>query len=354
MTDRAAAPPARQDADGGLRDRRRCCSAWSSSSSPSACGTRSGRRSSRISNRPSGCLPPSKRGASASCAAQAETLADNATLKAALDTYQSETQANRDDGRAPICSRRSTSCSRGSRHGSSPTRSCSWTAARSRSRRPDAWRTAGREAGRCRSSRAQRPAADSFDGVAHMGDNVFRVVTVPLLLDDATIGTLYVATSLDQDYAAGARPPRRHAHRDRQRRARRGDHARRRARRAQFESAVAVGAAGRRDDRARRRIVRVPAARRGRRYGVLRARFDRRVVAGRDARRHAQPRAHRRPRHRARRHRQLLAGADAERADRPAFDVARRDGGVPRRPRAAAADRVEPRARRRSRKRSTI
>ena len=34
-----------------------------------------------------------------------------------------------------------------------------------------------------------------------MGDSVFRVVTVPLLLDDLTIGTLYVATSLDQKYA---------------------------------------------------------------------------------------------------------------------------------------------------------
>src|SRR5207237_10025343 len=43
--------------------------------------------------------------------------------------------------------------------------------------------------------------SDSYDGVARMGNIVFRVVTVPLLLDDATIGTLYVATSLDREYA---------------------------------------------------------------------------------------------------------------------------------------------------------
>jgi putative nucleotidyltransferase with HDIG domain len=42
---------------------------------------------------------------------------------------------------------------------------------------------------------------DSFDGVAHVGDRVFRVVSVPLVLDDAAIGALYVATSLDRDYA---------------------------------------------------------------------------------------------------------------------------------------------------------
>jgi hypothetical protein len=34
-----------------------------------------------------------------------------------------------------------------------------------------------------------------------MGDDVFRVVTVPLALDDATAGTAHVATSLDQKYA---------------------------------------------------------------------------------------------------------------------------------------------------------
>jgi hypothetical protein len=46
------------------------------------------------SNRRSGCWPSSRRGASAELRAQAETLADNATLKAALDTYQAETRGS--------------------------------------------------------------------------------------------------------------------------------------------------------------------------------------------------------------------------------------------------------------------
>ena len=55
---------------------------------------------------------------------------------------------------------------------------------------------------------AGRPVAltgattDAFDGVARMGGSTFRTVAVPLVLDDgATIGTLYLATSLDQQYA---------------------------------------------------------------------------------------------------------------------------------------------------------
>ena len=44
------------------------------------------------------------------------------------------------------------------------------------------------------------------DGVAHVGEHTFRVVTVPLLLDDDTqIGSLYLATSLDRRLAQRAR-----------------------------------------------------------------------------------------------------------------------------------------------------
>jgi putative nucleotidyltransferase with HDIG domain len=42
---------------------------------------------------------------------------------------------------------------------------------------------------------------DTFDGVTHVGDSVFRVVAVPLQLPDALIGTLYLATRLDHNYA---------------------------------------------------------------------------------------------------------------------------------------------------------
>jgi putative nucleotidyltransferase with HDIG domain len=43
---------------------------------------------------------------------------------------------------------------------------------------------------------------NAFDGIARAGDAVFRVIAVPLRLDDgSTIGTFYAATSLDQTYA---------------------------------------------------------------------------------------------------------------------------------------------------------
>lgn len=42
---------------------------------------------------------------------------------------------------------------------------------------------------------------DSFDGVARVGGAAFRIVTVPLVIDDVSIGTLYLATILDQAYA---------------------------------------------------------------------------------------------------------------------------------------------------------
>ena len=261
---------------------------------------------------------------------QAETLADNATLKAALDTYQSETQANRATVRADLLETIDLVLEKVAARVESDAvvlvDSHQVALARGRT---DGGPLAAKPAGVAR-RRAAPGGVDSFDGVARVGDNVFRVVTVPLLLDDATIGTLYVATSLDQDYAQEL---------DRLAGTRiaivsdglvAGHHAR-----AARRAAIRVGGRRRpargRHDRARRRIVRVPAARRGRRHGVLRARVDRRIVAGGDARRDAQPRAHRRPRDRARRRRQLLARAPAERADRRAVDVAGRDGGVARR-----------------------
>jgi putative nucleotidyltransferase with HDIG domain len=130
--------------------------------------------------------------------AQAETLADNATLKAALDTYQTETRADRASVRADLLETIDLVLQK--------------VAARVDSdaivlidARHATLAAAGRMSDRWPRSRPvsliASKAPDSFDGVARMGDSVFRVVTVPLLLDDATIGTLYVATSLDQEYA---------------------------------------------------------------------------------------------------------------------------------------------------------
>jgi putative nucleotidyltransferase with HDIG domain len=41
----------------------------------------------------------------------------------------------------------------------------------------------------------------SFDGIARVGDTLFRVVAVPLQLPDALVGTLYVATALGRGFA---------------------------------------------------------------------------------------------------------------------------------------------------------
>jgi putative nucleotidyltransferase with HDIG domain len=133
--------------------------------------------------------------------AQAETLADNATLKAALDTYQAETRGSRPAARADLLETIDLVLQK--------------VAARIDSdaivlvdSHQVALAAAGPMADRWPRSRpvALVPSkvpetTESFDGVARMGDDVFRVVTVPLVLDDATVGTLYVATSLDQKYA---------------------------------------------------------------------------------------------------------------------------------------------------------
>ena len=130
--------------------------------------------------------------------AQAETLTDNATLKAALDTYQSETRANRTTVRADLLETIDLVLEKVAARVESDaivlvdTHQVTLAAA---GRMADRW-PRGRPV-----SLVAGKASDSFDGVARMGGSVFRVVTVPLLLDDATIGTLYVTTSLNQEYA---------------------------------------------------------------------------------------------------------------------------------------------------------
>jgi len=135
---------------------------------------------------------------------RAETLADNPTLKAALDTYQSEVQDDATASRADLLETIDLVLENVAARvdsdaivlvdlhhialGAAGPMANRWP--RSRPVSLVANRTAAGPSG-----------ADSFDGVARMGDNLFRVVTVPLLLGDTLIGGLYVATSLDQDYA---------------------------------------------------------------------------------------------------------------------------------------------------------
>jgi putative nucleotidyltransferase with HDIG domain len=133
--------------------------------------------------------------------AQAETLADNSTLKAALDTYQAETRGSRATVRADLLE----TIDLVLQNVAARVDSDAIVLVDSHQMTLSA---AGRMADRWPRSRpvslvpSKVPDdTESFDGVARMGDGVFRVVTVPLLLDAVTIGTLYVATSLDQRYA---------------------------------------------------------------------------------------------------------------------------------------------------------
>ena len=130
--------------------------------------------------------------------AQAETLADNATLKAALDTYQSESGASRTGERADLLRTIDLVMEN--------------VAARVDSDAVvlvDAHQTALSAAGPMASRWPRhRPISlvasgdpASFDGIVRLADGIFRVVTVPVLLGDTAVGSLYVATSLDQMYA---------------------------------------------------------------------------------------------------------------------------------------------------------
>jgi putative nucleotidyltransferase with HDIG domain len=138
---------------------------------------------------------------------QAETLADNATLKAALDTYTAETRANRPTVRADLLETIDRVLEKVAARVDADaivlvdTHQVALAAA---GRTADRWprgRPIVLSRERVLAAADARAAADGFDGVTRMGDSVFRVVTVPLLLDDAAIGSLYVATNLSQEYA---------------------------------------------------------------------------------------------------------------------------------------------------------
>jgi putative nucleotidyltransferase with HDIG domain len=145
--------------------------------------------------------------------AQAETLADNATLKAALDTYLTETRGSRTAVRADLLETIDLVLEKVAARVDSDavvlvdTHQMALAAAGRMANRWPRRRAVSLVATKmaavpASSRRLDRSVeSDSFDGVARIGDVVFRVVTVPLLLDDAMIGTLYVATSLDREYA---------------------------------------------------------------------------------------------------------------------------------------------------------
>ena len=131
--------------------------------------------------------------------AQASTLAENPTLKAALDTYQAETLTGSSAVKEELLRTVDGELDK--------------VAARVEAdalvlvdMRQNTMAAAGRLRDRWPRGRAiglvGGADASHTDGIAHMGDAAFRVVAVPLQLNDGTtIGTLYLATSLDAGYA---------------------------------------------------------------------------------------------------------------------------------------------------------
>ncbi len=131
--------------------------------------------------------------------AQAATLAESPTLKAALDTYIAEARTIDEAGRTQLVS----------------TIAIELDKVAALVEEADALvlvdvasiilAAAGRSAGLWPAGRpmqiAPGAAADRYDGVARMSGRAFRIVTVPLTINDAPIGALHLATNLDQAYA---------------------------------------------------------------------------------------------------------------------------------------------------------
>src|SRR5262249_11146975 len=122
----------------------------------------------------------------------------NPTLKAALDTYAAESKTSDDGGRAQLVATISNELHKvATRFDSDALVLVDGYGAilAAAGRYADRW-PAGQIAvlGTTRTT--------DFDGVVPRGNETFRIVTVPLIINDGTmIGTLYLATSLDRRYA---------------------------------------------------------------------------------------------------------------------------------------------------------
>jgi len=131
--------------------------------------------------------------------AQTGIVADSPTLKAAIDTYQQETRGQA----APTPALLETIDIEMAKL---PAQIGSADAIVLTDLRQNTMSAAGRAADRWPRGRPVQLAASSgsatFDGIARMGSAVFRVSGVPMQASDGTaIGTLYLATALDDQYA---------------------------------------------------------------------------------------------------------------------------------------------------------
>jgi putative nucleotidyltransferase with HDIG domain len=129
--------------------------------------------------------------------AQAATLAESSTLKAALDTYIAEVRTSDAEGRRQLLTTIA-------RELEKLAASVAVDAVVAVDMRQNTLAATGAFADRWPQGRpvSLAPAAvASEDSIARVGDHVFRIVTVPLLIRDEQIGALYLATSLDPQHA---------------------------------------------------------------------------------------------------------------------------------------------------------
>jgi putative nucleotidyltransferase with HDIG domain len=132
-------------------------------------------------------------------AAQASTLAENPTLKAALDTYQAEVRTGGESVKAQLLATIDGELRKVAAN-------VETDAVVLVDMRRNTLAAAGRMGERWPRGRpvalADTMDVNRFDGIARMGGTAFRVVAAPLQFSDGTaIGTLYLATSLDAAYA---------------------------------------------------------------------------------------------------------------------------------------------------------
>ena len=132
--------------------------------------------------------------------AQAVALSESPTLKAALDTYVAELKTSDQPTHAQLLSTIANELEKLAGRFEADAIVLVDT-------HQSTLAAAGRDANQWLTSRTVNVMSSgggqsNYDGVVHVGSSTFRVVSVPLLLDDdVTIGTLYLATSLDQQYA---------------------------------------------------------------------------------------------------------------------------------------------------------
>jgi putative nucleotidyltransferase with HDIG domain len=129
--------------------------------------------------------------------AQASTLAENPTLKAALDTYETEAQTSSESVRSQLFA----TIDGELRKLAAGIESDAVVLVDVRQNTLAAAGRLGERFPRGRPLTLPNSREGTVDGIAHLASGVFRVVAVPLQFGDgATVGSLYLATSLDAGY----------------------------------------------------------------------------------------------------------------------------------------------------------